>query len=90
MDNNNYDCQNSIDGINALVFKAIKEINTAKNRAISAEKMLERFKEVAGEEIKRAYMEGYRKGITTSSENVDGGRTENKNDEKKLVLYNNN
>ncbi|NLC48110.1 MAG: hypothetical protein GX758_01950 [Tenericutes bacterium] len=76
------ECKESVININILINKAIKEIKVANARAEAAEKMLEVLKKEANDEIKKAYLIGYRKGVESIS---DGGTTKTNNDSR-LVL----
>jgi len=70
-----------------MINKAVKEIKIANARAESAEKMLEELRIISQKEIKKAYEEGYRRGLRDKNSN-DGG-TSKSNDDTKLVLKNN-
>lgn len=76
------ECQESIININLLINKAVKEIKVANARAEAAEKMLEVLKNSTSDEIKKAYLIGYKKGV----ESVTGGGTSKTNNNPKLVL----
>ena len=80
-------CNNTVSQINIMINKAVKEIKIANARAESAEKMLEELRIISQKEIKKAYEEGYRRGLHDKNSN-DGGTSKN-NDDTKLVLKNN-
>ena len=87
MNNLSEHCNNTVTQINIMINKAVKEIKIANARAESAEKMLEELRVVSQKEIKKAYEEGYRRGLH-DKDNNDGGTSKN-NDDTKLVLKNN-
>ncbi len=81
------ECQENIYKINLLINKAVKEIKIANARAESAEKMLEQLRTIASNEMKKAFDEGYKKGLQSISSDESGGHS--KEDESKLVLKSN-
>lgn len=80
-------CNYTVSQINIMINKAVKEIKIANARAESAEKMLEELRLISQKEMKKAYEEGYRRGLRDKNSN-DGG-TSKSNDDTKLVLKNN-
>lgn len=78
-------CARSIDSINKLINKAVKEIKIANARAETAEKMIESIRLSAQEELKKAYEDGYKKGLEDANK---GGSS--KEEDAKLILTNNN
>lgn len=76
------ECKNSIVNINILVNRAIKEIKVANARAEAAEKMIEVLKSSINDEMKKAYIMGYKKGI----DSVTGGGTSKSKNDSRLVL----
>lgn len=87
MNNISEGCRKNIASINIMVNKAVKEIKIANARAESAERMLEELRIAAQNEIKKAYNEGYKKGLSDKESNEGG--TSKDNDDTKLVLKNN-
>jgi len=76
-------CQKEIETLNNLINQTKQEIEIARTRAQSAEKMLEIIKKTASQEIKNAYLLGY-KTAQTEIDDTSGGRKEE--NDKKLVL----